>query len=382
MINKAILLVPLILSLFFISIGCEDQEITNTTTPPPTITAKPTAIPTPSATWQTTKENTVLQVALTDEYLIPYKQDLSVLGWEDGIHISRDGLNLYCVYLPADFLSFITSGDGVDELYKYKRGPDFGMDLATNPLNNGFEWIHADILCTHRNSMSEPFSNWQLAGISRSTYSEGAPNPIFSDKYTIDIMVFTSNDSPTYTLDIWTISNTSKNPVGIGEPLPEPLNSEYNEDNPHMERLDSSNLVVFFDSDNKPGNKGEQDIWFSTSSDNGVSWSIPQNVTSINTTTQEIQPHLYKDTNDQWYLYFTTMNTDGKLGVFRSKQLVIGDWNSWADKELVIGAGNTAGVGEATLTEDGSISFVVVYENADGTETDRFDADPWFLPKK
>ena len=40
------------------------------------------------------------------EYDTPYRQPLSTMGWEDGIYISRDGNNLYCIYAPGDLLSW------------------------------------------------------------------------------------------------------------------------------------------------------------------------------------------------------------------------------------------------------------------------------------
>ena len=97
---------------------------------------------------------------------------------------------------------------------------------------------------------------------------------------------------------------------------------------------------------------------------------LPLNISSVNTANQEHQPHLYNDGTD-WYLYFSATHTDGKLAIFRAKQQMSGDWDSWGTKELVIGAGNSAGVGEPTLTSSGDISFVVVYENPGGGEYDR-----------
>ncbi len=63
---------------------------------------------------------------------------------------------------------------------------------------------------------------------------------------------------------------------------------------------------------------------------------------------------------------------------FRLKQQIPGDWNSWGSRQLVVTAGNTAGVGEPTLTDNGDLSFVV-YDNSDGGNYDRYDADPWFM---
>lgn len=335
-----------------------------------------------SRNWDQIKRKAQLYVAFPKEYETPYRQKLSILGWEDGVHISRDGLNLYCLYAPADVLSYILHKAAQDKLNIYKRGPDFGMDLVTGPLGpSPTGWMHADILYSHRDSSSEPFSSWRLSGMARPVFTEGAPNPLFKDPKNIELMLFTSQDNPTYNTDMWVIHNTKANPSGKGKPLPYPVNTNYNEDNPHLERIDGDNLVLFFDSDNRPGS-GSHDVWYNLSINNGKTWSEPVNVTSVNTKEQDHQPHLFRDKKGRWYLYFSAMNSDGKLAIFRARQSIPGDWNSWVEKELVIGAGNTAGVGEPTLTEQGDISFVVVYANPNGTDTDRFDADPWFLPIK
>jgi len=331
-----------------------------------------------SSEWSAIKQAARPYVAIPKEYGMPYRQELAVLGWEDGVHITRDGLLLYGLYAPADLLSFYMHGAPQEKQAKYRRGPDFGIDLKTNPVGLS-GWLHADILYARRPSRSEPFRRWKLSGTARSLFSEGAPYPLFGDSQTIDWFLFTSQDNPTYHTDIWVLRNTGINPKGKGEPLPAPLNSNYNEDNPHLERTGKNELVLFFDSDNRPGGKGDHDIWYSVSSDVGKTWRPPANVASINTKQKEHQPHLFRNKTGVWYLYYSAMSVDGKLGIFRAEQLAPGDWNSWGKKELVIGAGNTAGVGEPTLTGQGDISFVVVYMNPRGTDTNRFDSDPWFL---
>ena len=48
---------------------------------------------------------------------------------------------------------------------------------------------------------------------------------------------------------------------------------EQTEDNPHIERIDATHLVLMFDSDNYTGGLGSHDIWYSVSTDNAASWS-------------------------------------------------------------------------------------------------------------
>ncbi|MDQ7063556.1 MAG: FlgD immunoglobulin-like domain containing protein [candidate division KSB1 bacterium] len=336
--------------------------------------------------WESIKANARPFVALPDEYETPYKLPMAVGGWEDGIYISRDGLNLYCVYLPVDVFSLIYVGNGdITNFSPYRRGPTFGMDLTTNPIG-AKEWLHGDILYSHRNSVTEPFPEWQLSNLARPIWTEGAVQIIMKDDSTADIFAYTSNhDSPPNEddRDILIFRNSNLNPSGIGEFLAPLANSDFVEDNPHFERLDGQSLVLFFDSD-RPGGKGGLDIWYTTSSDDAASWAEPQPATSINTELDNQMPHLFRDSTGQWWLYF--MSDDPitlKSGIYRARQSIPGDWNSWSKPELVIGTGNTFAVGEPTLTSHGDIAFVVVYDaDSAATPTDRFDADPWFLPRK
>lgn len=336
-----------------------------------------------ASNWETVKDQASPLIAIPSAYAKPYRQALSNPGWEDGIHISRDGLNLYCMYAPVDLLAFIMAHKNPMEFKPYMRGETFGVDLKTTiPQLPQTGWLNVDILYAHRSSVDEPFTQWQLSGMARPIYGEGAPDPHFIAPNTVDMMFFTSNDSVNNNTDIWMLRNTTANPKGQGGPLPKSVNTKYNEDNPFVERADDGRLVLFFDSDNRPGGKGGHDIWYTTSADEGHTWSKPVNVSTVNTRWQDHQPHLFKDAQGQWYLYFSAPGPDGKLGIYRARQSKSGNWNSWVDKTLVIGAGNTAGVGEPTLTAHGDISFVVVYQNPQGSDTDRFDADPWFLPAR
>lgn len=340
--------------------------------------------------WEKMKSNQTPVVVLSSEFGTPYRQPLANPGWEDGIHISRDGLDLYCVYVPGDLLSFTLKGLNPDQFGPYIRGPLFGMDLVTNPAGRS-SWIHGDILYAHRNSASESFTTWTNSSISQATWSEGAPDATGKSGSTLAFFAYTSNHNFTgatarYDTDIWFIRNTSLDPSTTGASdfsttFISPTLYEKNEDNPDLEILDSLNMVLFFDSDNYTGNVGSHDIWYMTSSDAGAHWTAPANVSTVNTTAQENQPHLYKSGSD-WYLYYSAPDTNGKLAIYRCKQQTVNNWDSWGAKELVVSAGTTAGVGEPTLTANGDLSFVVVYDNGKTGSTDRYDADPWFLPKK
>ncbi|MBA3697470.1 MAG: exo-alpha-sialidase [Planctomycetes bacterium] len=340
--------------------------------------------PAPLTGWAAIRAAAVPQVALPAEFEDPEPQALAVDGWEDGIFISRDGLHLFAVYVPADLLSFTLAGADQNLAASYFRGPTFGMDLTTNPVGTT-NWIHGNIIHASRANTSARFTQWHLAPMARHTWSEGAPVAQGPSGGTWDLFVHTTNEHPTdYKAHIALAHGAALDPAVVGTLLPAPVTTNNTEDNPHIERLDANNLVLFFDSGDRPGATGGLDLWYTTSPDNGTTWATPLPVTSLNTALDEHQPHLWRDFDDTWWLYFTATNTaDSKLGIFRCQQTSAGDWNAWGTPVLVLGAGNTAGVGEPTLTTAGDLSFVVVYEDTvNGTPTNRFDADPWFMPRR
>ncbi len=329
--------------------------------------------------WPLTKSNTTLQVAIPAEFGAPMMQPLSVNGWEDGIFISRDGLNLYSIYLPADALSWTTNGAPC-VFTPYQKGPTYGMDLATSPTTACPMWLHGDILISSRTSTAVAFPAWTLSNLSGPIFSEGAPQFAMLNSTTSDLVVYTSNQQPPYSTDIYLIKNSTINPSATGTILPAPVTQTTTEDNPHLERLSANQLVLFFDSPDRPGGVGGLDLWYTLSNDNGVTWNTPVQVSSLNTLQNEHQPHVYKDNFNQWWMYYTAPDGSGKYAIYRSQQAIANNWNSWGPKQLVVGPGNSAGIGEPTLTQYGDLSFVVVYQDANGTPTDKFDADPWFLP--
>ncbi|MBI4979194.1 MAG: hypothetical protein HZC28_17060 [Spirochaetes bacterium] len=331
-----------------------------------------------AAVWEKIKAEAAIKVEVPG-YGTPYRQPLSTLGWEDSIHISRDGLYLYAMYCPGDNFSLVMNND-VGNAVNYLRGPTLGMDVKTNPLNLAV-WLHADIVVASRQSLSEKFTSWTLSAMARPVYGEAGPFPFEDTGSGWKTFYYTCNDkSPTYDLDFWVISNSAYNPAGVGVLMPGFPHTANNEDNPHFERLSTNVIVLFFDSGNYTGGKGGLDIWYSVSSNNAVSWSTPQNVSSVTTSAEENQPHLFYD--GVWYLYYSATAPDGRLAVYRAPQTNTNDWNSWGTRELVVSAGNCAAIGEPTLTSNGDISVVVIYANPGGSKYDKYDADPWFIPKQ
>ncbi|MCV9386371.1 T9SS type A sorting domain-containing protein [Reichenbachiella ulvae] len=332
--------------------------------------------------WASIKSNAVPVVADASSFESPQALPLATLGWEDGLHLSADGLTLYCTYVPLDFLSFALNGSLPNDFSAdYDRGaPDFGMDLSTNPIGAN-EWLHSDVLISERASLSDPFESWTLSNMTRNFYSEGAPTPAVDLSGQVEYMLFTSNDSEGNNQDIWIMETSDSNPTGIGTALPSPINSTYNEDNPHLIRLSDQELILFFDSDNRPGGEGDIDIWYSQSTDNGSSWSDPSNLSSINSAEREHQPFLHQQ-GSTWHLYYAAYHSDGKLAIFRSIKNGEG-WDSWATPELVISSGTAAGIGEPTLSRQGDLSFVVVTEDPNANSSfDHYDSDPWMAKSK
>jgi hypothetical protein len=343
--------------------------------------------------WDTAKKAQIPKNELTNEFQTPFQQSLANLAWEDGLYISRDGLTLYSIYASFDVLSALLNGESPDQLYLYQRGNLIGQDFS-NPLPGvTTPWFHADIAISQRSSLSDPFSSWSLSNLKTRYSNRGAPqgvsnpsNPNVFDYfiYTDNSKFYPSNSSNQFPPKLYLIKNTPTNPSNPGTLLPDNINeSAYNQDNGHLERSDPAqpgHLVLFYESDNKPTSQpGKTHIWYSTTSDGGNTWSNPISVSSINSGREEQQPHLYWDGSQYWLYFAATNPSDSKLAIYRSKQSTKGDWDSWQTRQLVVSAGSSLGVGEPTLTSNGDLSFVVVTQNPNGTNRDKFDADPWFM---
>ena len=328
----------------------------------------------------------IVAASLENEFESPFRQPLAAYGWEDGLHISRDGKHLYALYFPGDLLGwtqFFVQNMGTSPICDLLEDTSFirpyadtyDMDMTTNTL--GCErFVNVDILYAYRDDVNDTFTDWQLSGIARPGAVEGSPFPLFSEGNSnqLDIFLFTGDG------DIWMIKNTTPNPSGIEQairlPSPiNPVNDEFNADNPHLERLNGDTLLMIYENYT---DSDFRDFLYVLSYDNGDTWTAPANISTINHSMGKIEhPHLYKDEGD-WFLYYS-LDCD----IYRSKQQTPHDWDSWESPELVIEKGNSLCVGEPTLTDKGDISFVVVYENqVNDNPNDTYDIDPWFLPKK
>lgn len=368
--------------------------------------------------WDKIKKNASPQILLTSEFDTPSRlSNVSTLAWEDGVYVSDDGLHLFAFYAPMDLLKFVTYSDGFGAcppIANYIRGPLLsGMDLdLAAPIDNlggcteGV--MHSDIAYASRASTSESFSAWSRhlvsnpnaagpalfyyeGGLSTSKRSSGNYDIVFSRS------TFNGNKNNLYWVqDVTSLTPAAPNIVEITG-----LNSVDQEDNPHLERVDSGDddkLIMLFDNHGDSG-ASDYEMLYSKSSDGGMNWNLPTSLgANINLNTgakdENIQGHLFKDSTNKWWLYFSS-NRSGKVEIWRSEHNdsanIFTNFDDWKVPEKVMSVGSIVGglgtieaVGEPTLTSNGDLHFVVVYcKNAgDQTNYDSCDIDPWVAVKK
>jgi len=344
--------------------------------------------------WDSIKANYQPIIGFPSEYETPYIQNHANGGWEDGIYISRNGLHMYTFYSPVDIITYAGDIDTSQAceypvIAPYWRGPMIGVDTATT-IGPCTHWLHSDVVHASRTDGSSSFSPWTPTDINDQLYYEGAPQVIAKSNDSLDAFLYTRTTSGY--VDIYIMRDITYNPTDIGKII-DTINIKSPsgaEDNPHMEKINDSTYVLFFD-DTYNGNTN-MEIYFSMSTDGGNTWQPAQQVTSLSSTAEDIMPHLWYDGTD-WWIYYATSDpgiTDGRLHIVRRKQTNQGDWLNWGSPQVVInpgsisgGFGEVLGVGEPTLTQWGDISFSVIYGNSSSMDTtDLWDSDPWFLPRK
>lgn len=336
--------------------------------------------------WAGIKANATFNV-YDDSYGEPYIQPLNVGGWEDGLYITRNGLNLYSTYIPVDFFSLLEAFKENPTCFNYEpyyRPPMLAVDMITNPwgCKNFFQ---PDIVISTKELLSFSFDKWVSSNMKTSISNEGGACGVLKDDNNFDVFVFTQNRNDIEAMEIMFLKNVPINPdiskaVIIAR---EDLTEQINHDNPHIERLKDGSLLLFFDRD--------RFVYYSISSDDGDSWTVPHRIEEVinDHAPYDIQPHLWNDGTD-WWVYFCKDNANGRRSIYRSKQLLSDNWNKWSDPEIVIepsdilgNHGVIIGIGEPSLTDNGDMSFVTIYGDLRSEDsTDVYDCDPWFLPKK
>lgn len=340
----------------------------------------------PTNPWPALREHLVPQVIASSLLQPAQPLSLHIDGWEDGLTVSRDGLHLYAIYAPGDLLGYTLDGYPFEQMADYLRGPTLGMDLDATVVIGVNTWLHGDILRSSRASPTDPFPPWTLSNLAFPVTSEGAPAMTGATDDGWEWMVYTSNQTPPHhAARIWLVAEQDHALSAPGSPLPEPVNPPAHEpwqtDNPHLEQVDDGSLVLFFDSNRPGGPSDELDIWYSRSTDDGSTWSEPAPVTTVNTPATDHQPHLWRDEHGQWWLWWSATNPDdGRLAIYRARQVTPGDWDDWSARELVVSAGTAVGIGEPTLTDVGDLFFIVVIEDPNPGPAGRFMADPWWAP--
>lgn len=332
--------------------------------------------------WTSIKSNAAFIVHDTS-YSVPYIQPLNVEGWEDGLYITRDGKHLFSTYLPVDALSWLfdlLQNPVCFNFEPYYRGPLLGVDTVTNIFGCP-NYMQSDIIISNRNTIAQNFSSWNSSNLQTSFSMDGGAQGVMLNPDSFDVFVFTKDGPGTQSTDIMFMKHVPINP-GTSTAVPI-LSTSGQEDNPHIERLNDTSLVLFFDRDRY--------MYYSLSDDDGNTWQSPVQIQNVlnDQAPYDVQPHLWNDGSD-WWVYFCANNSNGIRCIYKSKQMITGNWDSWGPKQLVIepvisitGGGTIFGIGEPTLTQSGDLSFVVVYGDASSTDTtDVFDCDPWFLPKK
>ncbi len=169
------------------------------------------------------------------------------------------------------------------------------------------------------------------------------------------------------------------------------INGAGAQDNPHLERLSATNLVLLYD--NHGAGDPDTEIRYSLSTDDGLNWSTPQLLSSINTSTsEEMHGHLFQDGTGDWWIYFASTRA-GYLEIYRAQHLdnnLTGNPDAWGTAERVLSVGTVSGnygavigLGEPTLTSDGDLYFGVVYAKnpTDQTDFDAYEMDPWYVPR-
>ncbi len=349
-------------------------------------------------TWNTIRNNAVPNLILTNEFEQPYVQPMATDGFEDGVYISRDGLRLYSSYEPLDLINYFddwskqTPFTGVMSVAPYIRASLLNIDTTSNPFVNGASWMHSDIVLSTRIDTSLPFSTWSSTAMARPTTSETAPQMIDNGSGGASYLVY-GVDSVFSKRQLFLQQNTSFAPVLSGSVLPPSINdTNFFEDNPHIEQLTPDSLVLIYERQDKL-NESNSDILFSIGTNSGTTWSTPQLISSIlNTHPTAQHPHLWFD-GVIWWLYFSAVDsTTSVRSIYRAKQMsTIPDWkNGWTNIEMVVGNGTVTGggatiiaYGEPTLTSWGDLSFVVLYEKTNPSDsTDVFDLDPWYMKTK
>jgi len=366
--------------------------------------------------WDRIKSNASPSLLLNTEFNTPTRlANVSTLAWEDGVYVSDDGLHLFAFYAPVSLFKF----QGYVNSYSYVApnvcapisdyirgtiltGSDFELqppyDLPGSICNHGNGIVHSEIAHASRASLNDGFSSWTRHSVSTDFVYDGGFAATDNNDGSYHLVYSQATSDGNQNDIYWVQDATSLNPGTVTPTaFPDPINTNMQEDNPHLERISTTELVLLFDNHYETGGSGDTRISYSISTDNGTSWSVPEIIATgtINDYTEDLSGHLYLDNANNWWLYFTS-NRGGKVEIWRIQHTnnnLVTDFDNWNTMsiEKVIAAGGVAGdagtiegAGEPSLTANGDLYFAVVYckKQSDQTDFVGCDIDPWVATKK
>jgi Tol biopolymer transport system component len=258
---------------------------------------------------------------------------------QDAIEISRDGTQLYVLYLEdvQDNLSaaqMLSRPDNTYMLTRYGDETEFGNRQFVD-LGKGATQSLDGELSFSPDGNKVYFHSLRAANLG---YQANPPTDDFLDIYVADL----TNGVP-----------------GPGVNLGEPVNSVY----PDGEEAIHPDGVTLYFASHRPGGSGGADIWESTF--DGSNWGQPTNLgTTINSATNDYQP-AFDASGDTMY-YASGRNPLFGMAIYRTHKVVGG----WSAPELVM----SGLVGEPSLTADGQLLYFV-HVLSDGSGN--YDTDVW-----
>lgn len=269
---------------------------------------------------------------------------INTLCPEDAIEISRDGHYLYFMFTedrledmtPAQILAY------ANNTYRAERtgGPGEFAEAEKYDLHLGASGGTLDGELSFTADESKVYFHSNRA--ENTGYNANPFTNDYLDIYVADIV----NGVP-----------------GPGRNLGEPVNSIY----PDGEHAIHPDGVTLYFTSSRPGGKGGTDIYASTLS--GDTWSTPENLDSINTLFNELQPCFTVDGDTMYFA--SERNPAIGPAIYRS----VRSGGEWHSPELVI----RGIVGEPSVTADGQLLyFVHVLTDALGT----FDADIYYCERQ
>jgi hypothetical protein len=293
------------------------------------------------AAWTLAKNSAIQNLKTNGEWSNPELLDstINTLGWEDSVNITPDGKTLNFAYFPGDLVGFATkTGFDMSKFAEFRKGPERGVtpitsiDLLQSELVDG-KWTEPARFKYSANFICE--GGPMIAG-GKWYYQSNAPGT--ADDHDDDIYV-------------------------DGTKLPAPVNTQYNEFDPHF-----ANGELYFWSDDRPGANKTKSLWMAKQGSGGK-WAKPTPLPAPVNVKNANQWTPFVDASGN--LYFNS-DRDGRVAVWRAARKGPNAWQAPVKVLWTEGAGPLMGVAEPSMTQDGSaFYFVAIFVDPKG----RLDAD-------